>query len=181
MVRHVGSSAGSYLADPAWPIPSHCASIVVTSTLRVKWCVQMKDMLSQEKHLQRRAFVPSNSRKPDIISPCPGARQTWAFLLDAWNINAHRHRNTHDCLLPTLSLRTLVIIFCSLLCALQYSIKKARSRGFQVGWYYDNPKQEAIRTWARINNKLATHTHACAYIVTRLAAPLQTIPSNAVM
>ena len=44
MVGHGGSSAGSYLADPTSPIPSHCAviilfksaSIVVTSTLRVK-------------------------------------------------------------------------------------------------------------------------------------------------
>ena len=35
MVRHGGTSAGSYLADPTSPIPSHCASIVVTSTLRV--------------------------------------------------------------------------------------------------------------------------------------------------
>ena len=35
MVGHEGSSAGSYLADPTSPIPSHCASIVVTSTLRV--------------------------------------------------------------------------------------------------------------------------------------------------
>ena len=30
-----GSSAGSYLADPTSLIPSHCASIVATSTLRV--------------------------------------------------------------------------------------------------------------------------------------------------
>ena len=37
MVGHGGSSAGLYLADPTSPIPSHCASIVVTSTLRVKW------------------------------------------------------------------------------------------------------------------------------------------------
>ena len=29
------SSAGSYLADPTSPIPSYCASIVATSTLRV--------------------------------------------------------------------------------------------------------------------------------------------------
>ena len=36
MVRHVGSSAGLYLADPTSPIPSHCTSIVTTSTLRVK-------------------------------------------------------------------------------------------------------------------------------------------------
>ena len=35
MVGHGGSSAGSYLAVPTSPIPSHCASIVVTSTLRV--------------------------------------------------------------------------------------------------------------------------------------------------
>ena len=35
MVGHGGSSAGSYLTDPTSPIPSHCASIVATSTLRV--------------------------------------------------------------------------------------------------------------------------------------------------
>ena len=35
MVENVGSSAGSYLADPTSPISSHCASIVMTSTLRV--------------------------------------------------------------------------------------------------------------------------------------------------
>ena len=36
MVGHGGSSAGSYLADPTSPIPAHCASIVTTSTVRVK-------------------------------------------------------------------------------------------------------------------------------------------------
>ena len=36
MVGHGGSSASSYLADPTSPIPSHCASIVTTSTVRVK-------------------------------------------------------------------------------------------------------------------------------------------------
>ena len=36
MVGHEGGSAGSYLADPTSPIPSHCASIVMASTLRVK-------------------------------------------------------------------------------------------------------------------------------------------------
>ena len=35
MVGHGGSSAGSYLANPTSPIPSHCASIVATNTLRV--------------------------------------------------------------------------------------------------------------------------------------------------
>ena len=36
MVGYGGSSASSYLADPTSPIPSHCASIVVTSTVRGK-------------------------------------------------------------------------------------------------------------------------------------------------
>ena len=40
MVGHGGSSAGSYLADPTSPIPSHCASIVVTSTLRVNQSIK---------------------------------------------------------------------------------------------------------------------------------------------
>ena len=35
MVGHDGSNAGSYLDDPTSPIPSHCASIVMSSTLRV--------------------------------------------------------------------------------------------------------------------------------------------------
>ena len=39
MVGHGGSSVGSYLADPTSPIPSHCASIVATSTLRVSFAV----------------------------------------------------------------------------------------------------------------------------------------------
>ena len=37
MVGHGGSSASSYLADPTSPIPSHCASTVVTSTVRVNF------------------------------------------------------------------------------------------------------------------------------------------------
>ena len=36
MVGHGGCSAGSSLADPTSSIPSHCALIVATSTLRVK-------------------------------------------------------------------------------------------------------------------------------------------------
>ena len=36
MVGHGGSIAGSYLADPTSQNPSHCASIVVASTVRVK-------------------------------------------------------------------------------------------------------------------------------------------------
>ena len=38
MVGHGGSSASSYLAGPTSPIPSHCASIVATSTSRVHIC-----------------------------------------------------------------------------------------------------------------------------------------------
>ena len=44
MVGHGGSSAGSHLADPTSPIPSHCASIVATSTLRVKTLFLIEEM-----------------------------------------------------------------------------------------------------------------------------------------
>ena len=42
MVGHGGSSAGSYLANPTSPIPSHCASIVTTSTLSIKTMLYFK-------------------------------------------------------------------------------------------------------------------------------------------
>ena len=44
MVGHGGSSAGSYLADPTSPILSHCASIVATSTLRVKMVEEFEEL-----------------------------------------------------------------------------------------------------------------------------------------
>ena len=49
MVEHGGSSAGSYLADPTSPIPSHCASIVVTSTVRVKAILSKSIMIDDDK------------------------------------------------------------------------------------------------------------------------------------
>ena len=52
VVGHGGSSAGSYLADPTSPIPSHCASIVATSTLRVNAFVFMYWMCSSKMHIQ---------------------------------------------------------------------------------------------------------------------------------
>ena len=63
MVGHGGCSAGSYLADPTSPIPSHRASIVATSTLRVndfflpfsrriltylKYCILMRAVAKQD-------------------------------------------------------------------------------------------------------------------------------------
>ena len=69
MVGHGGSSAGSYLADPTSPIPSHCASIVVTSTLRVNssaragqhlTCFSYDTLLTDIRWMvQRRAITPS--------------------------------------------------------------------------------------------------------------------------
>ena len=50
MVGHGGSSAGSYLADPTSPIPSHCASIVATSTLRVNGMEHLQLVLRLSTH-----------------------------------------------------------------------------------------------------------------------------------
>ena len=65
MVGHVGSSVGSYLADPTSPIPSHCASIVTTSTVRVKSLLQLYwQTLVMEK---TSSFYGSNS---GVIALC---------------------------------------------------------------------------------------------------------------
>ena len=53
MVGHGGSSAGSYLADPTSPIPSHCASIVATSTLRVEMYIETMIYLDLSKEYIR--------------------------------------------------------------------------------------------------------------------------------
>ena len=36
MVGHGGSSAGSYLADPTSPIPSHCAVVILFKSVPVR-------------------------------------------------------------------------------------------------------------------------------------------------
>ena len=54
MVGHGGCSVGSYIADPTSPIPSHCASIAVTSTLRVNYV----ELLSHYWQFIPRIFLP---------------------------------------------------------------------------------------------------------------------------
>ena len=64
MVGHGGSSAGSYLADPTSPIPSHCASIVVTSTLRVNRNLYMLATEGLKQVVGHRAgYNPKNSTR----------------------------------------------------------------------------------------------------------------------
>ena len=55
----MGSSAGSYLADPTSPIPSHCASIVVTSTLGVnqEYLVQVCSVIQLSKYTSQPALI----------------------------------------------------------------------------------------------------------------------------
>ena len=63
MVGHGGSSAGSYLADPTSPTPSHCASIVVTSTLRVNMKTNHANFHSISNHLQESYRSDTKSEK----------------------------------------------------------------------------------------------------------------------
>ena len=82
MVRHGGSSAGSYLADPTSPIPSHCASIVVTSTVRVKratlqgWAVLFHIAILLIKHTGRKETVNACGYLGSFLT----RRFTWKFL-----------------------------------------------------------------------------------------------------
>ena len=95
MVGHGGSSAGSYLADPTSPIPSHCASIVTTSTVRVKYiarpfCLQTDNMLenqritdvlpqvlqgTQNKSSNPNPNVTASIRKAEVLEKC-----SWRFV-----------------------------------------------------------------------------------------------------
>ena len=76
MVGHGGSSAGSYLADPTSPIPSHCASIVATSTLRVKTCNTTLWSLSEGRHAQSK---PKGNRPAHLrlVSLCCKNWPSW--------------------------------------------------------------------------------------------------------
>ena len=64
MVRHGGSSAGSYLTDPTSPIPSHCASIVVTSTVRVN---NYKEQTFSNKAMSHVNVVQLSARKINCL------------------------------------------------------------------------------------------------------------------
>ena len=61
MVGHGGSSTGSYLADPTSPIPSHCASIVATSTLSINYTTMLHYLsCSTEKEKQQHLVSGTN-------------------------------------------------------------------------------------------------------------------------
>ena len=69
-------SAGSYLADPISPIPSHCAAIAATSTVRVKqYSNQLPSVQKARCHLSCHISAPQNQKlrtctlKPYFCSP----------------------------------------------------------------------------------------------------------------
>ena len=61
--------AGSYLADPTSPIPSHCASIVATSTLRVNMAY----------HKIGSIVMVQYASKPDSSAPLYGSSCKTSF------------------------------------------------------------------------------------------------------
>ena len=94
MVGHGGSSAGSYLTDPTSPIPSHCASIVATSTLRVKYidrpfCLQTDELSIVRmwklcpRNIRRKAHDLKNKLKRNC-------RTHHTELLTLWIVNMGR-------------------------------------------------------------------------------------------
>ena len=71
MVGHGGSSAGSYLADPTSPIPSHCASIVATSI------VSVNDEDNDDSDVTMRIYEEKNILKDqNVVTSNP----TWTKL-----------------------------------------------------------------------------------------------------
>ena len=74
MVGHGGSSAGWYPADPTPPIPSHCASIVAISTLRVNYHVQSVEIWKHNVEcadfMQRFVLQVMCRHKSPIVGKC---------------------------------------------------------------------------------------------------------------
>ena len=56
MVGHGGSSASSYLANPTSPISSHCAPVVMTSTLRVN-AFSFTQQLAMKKNASQLSLI----------------------------------------------------------------------------------------------------------------------------
>ena len=85
MVGHGGSSTGSYLADPTSPIPSHCASIVTTSTLKVNyllsvymtWVMLIHDTAQHKKVSNHHANLPWKC----TVLHCNHLGNTWKPLV----------------------------------------------------------------------------------------------------
>ena len=73
MVGHEGSSAGSYLADPTSPIPSHCAVIILSKSIAVH---QLSWLALKELNLNR--------------SP-------WYSFTENLSVNHLLHLNIHLC------------------------------------------------------------------------------------
>ena len=139
MVGHEGSSAGSYLADPTSPIPSHCASIVATSTLRViYYFVTPCEIYTTIKRKPCDIiFVQQKSRqKLRKFQPEEAPHDTKLFLYHISNFLT----TLHNCLRDVEYSRCYLIL--SILDTVQYStislgrvaVGRRREGGIITGW-----------------------------------------------
>ena len=60
MLGHGGSSAGSYLADPVSPIPSHCAVIILFRSVPVHQLSRLALLRVKNKEKQRELTTIAN-------------------------------------------------------------------------------------------------------------------------
>ena len=88
MVGYGGSSAGSYLADPTSPIPSHRASIVATSTLRVN-----PPQSTQKVYLKFTLYASCNEHKyKGMLWHTPFGLNIFYFISHEKGFNWVEHR-----------------------------------------------------------------------------------------
>ena len=86
MVGHGGSSAGSYLVDPTSPIPSHCESIVGTSTLRVNILNNKHAHFHSSTHYSDKKS-PNTTGKLNKILQCVPLCQIYACIVCLVSVN----------------------------------------------------------------------------------------------
>ena len=127
MVGHGGSSAGSYLADPTSPIPSHCASIVATSTVRVNLCANILNYILKNTY-DRTLNIEGLGRAKCCINPSP--RQTFihvytpvcgmckqqlyfATMIQYWYIHIHSYITVKKPCSDTAVVSHYIFMYCS--------------------------------------------------------------------
>ena len=95
MLGHGGSSAGSYLADPTSPIPSHCAVIILLKSVPVNQLSRLE--------LKQYSFIFQLTK---ILSAGLWSVDPWSFSMSAHDTFLHENKqiNRHKCVLGAIQM-----------------------------------------------------------------------------
>ena len=144
MVGHGGSSAGSYLAGPTSPIPSHCASIVATSTVRVK--LQNVKVVLTVTWLHALVSLPhSRNNHTNLFEITErGDVLLWPsclipFMFACWGVATRCFLNNFSCTISCFSITKVIVTFYKHMDELRIALCSLyQSCRWVIGWISDS-------------------------------------------